>query len=117
MAKALLIIFSCCMMSLTFLVNTFALSLLYGIGQGIVEVSIGPPSPPSASSKLMITAIVASSLSSETERGDASPKPPGGPPPFELGPKLTHLTCFLRYGFVVRVSNREKKQKYHLIST
>ena len=36
----------------------------YAKGQGKVETSTGPPRPPSASNKLMITAIVASSLSS-----------------------------------------------------
>ena len=73
---------------------------------------MGPPRPPSASNRLMITAMVASSLSSETDRGDAPPYPPGGPPPgpppFEWGPpKLTHLgegCCFLMQGLVVRVS-------------
>lgn len=36
----------------------------YDIGQGKVDMSTGPPRPPSASKRLMITAIVASSLSS-----------------------------------------------------
>lgn len=37
----------------------------YGNGHGIPEKSIGPPSPASASSKLIMTAIAASSLPSD----------------------------------------------------